>query len=798
MRNYLIILLSLLLNSVCIAQESTKSLSLWYKHPPTKWDDAFPLGNGRLGMVVYGTAKEYIIFNEDSLWSGWPENNDRAGSFKALQKLRKLIKDGASATEIKKVAIKEFCSLHGYGKADFGAYQSFFNAHIEFGQNAGKISNYRRCLDLNTAIAEVTYQYNGIKFKREYFCSYPDQVSVMRFTADKAGSINMTFGLSSLHKKTHVTIRNNTLFLDGEVDTRTKGKQGMKFQAQLQFRVKGGKVSQTTTVNQIQPGNKKLFYKAPAIKINNADEVVVIMTGATNYRLHYPDYRGRDPSQKNRKVLNAVKSKSFEELKSAHIRDYQSLFKRVDFKIEGPNRSYLPTDIRRRQYKKTADDTGLEILVFQFGRYLMIASSRPGCLPANLQGLWNNSNSPPWNCDYHMNINLQMNYWPVDSCNLSECMEPLIDWLSDLEKPGAKTAKIHYNSRGWVAHHTTNIWGFTSPGPGRGIHMLEAESAAFICQNVWDHYAYTTDKEYLKKKAWPLMKGAAQFWVDNLQEVKGGYLAVVPSYSPEHGPLGDSAYFPNMVVWDLFTNCIKVTKILNIDHNFAAKLKKLRDRLPPLQIGQYGQLQEWRDSALEKNVRKDRHRHFSHLFAVYPGQQIIPGRDHELTKAAIQSMNYRGDGATGWSMGWKINVWARLLDGNRAHKLIRTFISNRVSDALWCLHPPFQIDGNFGYTAGIAEMLVQSHILLRKNKLSNEIYLLAALPDKWATGSIKGLRARGGILIENMTWKNKKLMEIQVKANASGNYVFAYKDKRYKVQLEKNIEYNLGKYLRKP
>jgi alpha-L-fucosidase 2 len=756
---------------------------LWYEQPPVSWDNAFPLGNGRLGMVVHGTADEYITFNEDSVWSGWYEkNNDRQGSFAALQRIRKMLKEDAPQEEIKKVAMDEFCSLYGYGKPDFGCYQSFFNAHIDFGHDFEKMSNYRRRLDLSTAIADVTYEYDGISFKREYFCTYPGQVSMMRFTADKAGLLNMTFGLSSLHKKSSVTIKGNTLLFDGEVDVRAIGKQGMKFQGRIELKVKGGKVSQTKVIHEIPTGKSTIPYEAPAIKIEDADEVVVIMTGATNYKLSYPDYVGGDPSGKNEEVLRAIKGKPYAELKAEHIKDYQELFNRVKFKIAGIDRSDLPTDIRRKEYRKTADDPALEVLVFQFGRYLMIASSRPGSLPANLQGLWNNSNSPMWNCDYHLNINMQMNYWPVDSCNLSECMTPVIDWLVDLQKAGEKTAKVHYNSSGWVVHHVANVWGFTSPGPNRGVHMLEAEGAAFILQNVWDHYAYTADKEFLEKQGWPLLKGAAQFWVDNLQEIEGGYLSVVPSYSPEHGPLTDAAYYSNMIVWDLFTNCIKATRVLDKDHEFAGKLKTMRDRLLPLKIGEYGQLQEWRDPALEKNANKDRHRHASHMYAVYPGRQIIPSREREFTKAAIQSMNYRGDGATGWSMGWKINIWARLLDGDRAHKLLRSFVGSRVTDALWCLHPPFQIDGNFGYTAGVAEMLLQSH--------DDEIHLLPALPKAWPNGSVKGLKARGGFVVD-IEWQDGELKQAKVTSLAGKTIKLRYRNiiKEIQTEVGENISF---------
>ncbi|MDH3982003.1 MAG: glycoside hydrolase family 95 protein, partial [Kiritimatiellaceae bacterium] len=636
--------------------------------------------------------------------------------------------------------------------------------------------------------------YQGTKFSREYFASYPDQVGMMRFSADKPGSINLTFSLTSKQPNSTISVINgDTLLFAGAVEQRhgkskklITGEKSLQFEARLQFTVTGGKIRKTRDEN-----NK------PAIRITGADEVVVTCAAATDYKLSFPTYTGEAPSLKNKATLTALAGKPYSELKAAHIADYSNLFSRVDFSLEGTDRSNLPTDARRAEYKKDKLDRDFEALIFQYGRYLLIAGSRPGNLPTNLKGIWNETMQPAWLADFHLNMNFQMNYWLADVSNLSECFEPLADWaIEALQKPGKKTAQVHYNSKGWVAHHVANIWGSTVPGPKRAIWMYEAESGAFLMQNVWDHFAYTQDLDYLQNKAWPLMKGCAEFWMDNLQELPNGDLCVSPAYSPEQGPLTDDAFWHTMIIWDLFDNCIKATEILDTDHAFAETLKTTQARIQKPIIGELGQLQEWRDPAIEieMDVQNNKHRHFSHLYSVYPGHQIIPGRDPELTEAAVKSLTAREHPwTTGWSFALKISTWARLRNGDLAYKQLGDLVSKRFFDNLWSKEPPFLIDANYGYVAGVAEMLMQSHNPGSGRGNGGKIEFLPALPSVWPAGSISGLKARGNVLVD-LVWEDGKATKITVQAAKEGTYTFVYGTKEVEVKLVADVPTSLGSY----
>lgn len=760
----------------CTKKENSQDSEnvLWYEKPAgNDWMKALPIGNGRLGGMVFGgVGRERIMLNESSVWSGWYRvDNNRVGSYKALEEVRSLQKDGKT-DGIQELIMEKVFTDKGYGKPDFGKYQSFCDVLIDLNNHDEEVRNYKRNLDLSNGIASVEYEIGDAKYSREYLCSYPDQVVVMRLSTDNDEGFSGSIGFNSLHKKSKVKYVDGKLIFSGEVDTESDQHKGLEFEAQLMV---------ITEKGSLRNRNEKIWFE-------HTNSVTIIVAGATNYQMNYPDYYGESLTLKNNRTLNAIYGKQFGDLKERHINDFYSLFSRVDLQL-GKDSIYMnmPTDKRLQSYRKNRDDRHLEALLFQYGRYLLMSSSRPGGLPANLQGLWNNTNNPPWNGDFHLNINLQMNYWPAEVCNLSECHLPLIEWLDDLRKPGKITAKEHFNSEGWVCTHTCNIWGFTAMGPSRGIHMFEPQSAAWISLHAYEHFAYTQDVKFLKQKAWPILKGAAEFWLANLQEYPGGILVSVPCYSPEQGPISRGAYFDQQVIWELFTDIIKAGEHLPEEKDFITKVSEARSRLWPLKIGKFGQLCEWmdnelieEDSTLVTYVPKNKHRHISHMVGLYPGSQITVESTPELAEAAKTSLNYRGDGGAGWSKAWKINCWARLNDGDRSWKLASEHLANNMYDNLFDICPPFQIDGNFGYTSGVAEMLLQSH--------NGMIRLLPALPKAWSEGSVTGLKARGGFECD-ISWSDGNLTKAVFHSEKGGHAAVIYGSEKFTIDLKPGGEY---------
>jgi len=743
--------------------DSNKPLSLWYRQPAERWVEALPVGNGRLGAMVFGGVnRERLQLNEDTLWAGGPYDPVNSQAREALPEVRRLVFDRKYSEAAKLISAKVISRPGGQMP-----YETAGDLVLTFPGTAS-FDNYRRELNLDTAVATVEYSNDGTRFKRQVFASPVDQVIVVRLTADKKNSISFVAEFQTPQAVTIETESENVLAMRGTNAGAQGVKGALKFQVRACVLADGGSVSA----------------RANSLAVTNADSATILIAAATSYK-NYEDVSG-DPEAMAKTQIAAAANQTFDKLLEAHTQEHQRLFRRVSLDLGASDAMKLPTDERIRNYRN-GQDPQFAALYFQFGRYLLISSSRPGSQPANLQGLWNESMNPPWQSKYTININTEMNYWPAEACNLGECVEPLLAMVKDLSQTGARTAKEMYGARGWVAHHNTDLWRATGPIDGPEWGMWPS-GGAWLCDHLWDHYKFSGDKKYLKE-AYPVMRGAAQFFLDTLvEEPTHKWLVTCPSISPENqhpfgsavcaGPAMDSE-----ILHDLFSHCIEASKILNQDADFRKQLEQTRARLAPLQIGSKGQLQEWLED-WDAQAPEQQHRHISHLYALFPSSQITPRSTPELAEAAKVTLNTRGDITTGWAIAWRINCWARLDDGNRALSIINhLFDPSRTYPNMFDAHPPFQIDGNFGGTSAIAEMLLQSQ--------TGEIELLPALPDAWPAGNVTGLRARGGFEID-LAWDGGKLGNVKIKSVGGRKAVLRYGSRTAEIEVKPGKEIRLN------
>ncbi len=769
----IIVLAGLLLLSEFQSSYAQKNdLKMWYNKPGVVWSDALPIGNGRLGAMVYGkTEDELIQFNEETLWSGQPHNYTNKGANKYLTELRDLLFDGKQS-EAHKLGNAHFMS-NPIGQQ---CYLPFGDVHLEFPGHID-VTNYSRELDLNEAITKVSYQQDGVKYTREIFASYPDEAIIIHLKADKAQALNFSISMGSPHSAHAIKTKKGLIILSGKannykVQDRNKKnfpdnteypKSEIRFESRMKVLACDGKVI-------VNNGN---------LEIKNASDVTIALVGATSF-INYKDISG-DPTTKCKKTLNDISSKKYSSIKKDHIQDYQHLFHRLKLDLGKSAVSYRPTDQRIQSFGSDKDPA-LVTLLYQFGRYLLISSSRKGSQPANLQGIWNDKLSPPWDSKYTININTEMNYWLAEMTNLSECANPLIEMVQDLSKTGRVVAREHYNMNGWVTHHNTDIWRGAAP-INNANHGIYISGGSWLTQHIWWRYQYSGDKQYLREKAYPIMKEASVFFTEYLTPDKNHpeWLISGPSNSPEIGGLVMGPSMDHQIIRNLFSNTIEAAEILDVDSELASKLKNILPKIAPNQIGQHGQLQEW----IEDNDDPDnQHRHVSHLWGLHPGNEIHPLTTPDLAEACRVTLSHRGDEGTGWSRAWKINFWARLLDGDHAFLILKNLIlpvnfenkNNWKGGGLYRnmfdAHPPFQIDGNFGATSGVTEMLLQSHL---RNK-DGDYYLdiLPALPSALSSGEINGLRARGGFEID-IKWSNGVVENVKIKSLLGNNCIVRLK-----------------------